>query len=223
MTSTKLCVVAGAGPGMGYAIARTFARNGFDIALLARRQPELDVAAANLETLGIRAQGFAADLTEPADIARAFTAIRASLGNASVMVHNASVMRQIPAMEIDPLVFARDVSLCVNGALVCAQQVYPAMKAARAGTMLFTGGGLALHPEFGAGISALTAGKCALRGLILALAKELQPDSIKVATVTIAGAVTPGTPFDPDLIAAHYWALHNNPNPPAEVVFDGKS
>jgi NAD(P)-dependent dehydrogenase (short-subunit alcohol dehydrogenase family) len=72
------------------------------------------------------------------------------------------------------------------------------------GTILFTGGGLALCPEYGAGVSSLAAGKSALRGFTYALAKEVAPEA---ATVTIAGTVKPGTSFDPYQIAEVYWAL----------------
>ena len=98
------------------------------------------------------------------------------------------------------------------------------MRAAGRGTLLFTGGGLALYPEYGAGVSSLAAGKAGLRAFAFALAKELAPEGIHVATVTIAGTVKPGTAFDPDRIAEEYWALHAQPADSwsVERVFDGK-
>jgi len=40
------------------------------------------------------------------------------------------------------------------------------------------------------------------------LADELKADGIHIATVTICGAIAPGTKFDPAAIAAVYWQLH---------------
>ena len=95
----------------------------------------------------------------------------------------------------------------------------------RPGSILFTGGGLALYPEYGANASSLTAGKSALRGLTYAMAKELEPEGIHVATVTIAGTVAEGTAFAPDTIAECYWALHQQPKAQwsTEIVFNGQS
>jgi NAD(P)-dependent dehydrogenase (short-subunit alcohol dehydrogenase family) len=154
---------------------------------------------------------------------RAFEDIRAAHGDADVLVYNGARWHERPAMELDPADFTWDLALCATGALVCAQAVYPAMAAAGRGTMLLTGGGLALNPQFGAGVASLTAGKSALRGLAYALAGELAPSGVHVATVTVAGTIQPGSPFDPDLIAERYWALHAEPRGSwsTEVAFTG--
>ncbi len=219
----KLCVVAGAGPGMGLAIARRFALEGFDLALLARNASALDAAVQALSRTGVRAISVAVDLASPDDVSRAFAVIRDTLGDPSVMVYNAARWQTVPAMTIDPGTFTADLSLSITGALACAQQVVPAMREASVGSLIFTGGGLALYPQYGAGMASLTAGKAGLRAMVYALNGELQPDGIRVATVTIAGTVAPGTAFDPDLIANTFWSLHADPSGPVEIVFDGKA
>jgi len=80
------------------------------------------------------------------------------------------------------------------------------MRASGKGTILFTGGGLALHPN--PQVASLSVGKAAIRNLAYSLGAELELEGIQVATVTIAGYVKPGTHFDPDLIAETYWQLH---------------
>lgn len=80
------------------------------------------------------------------------------------------------------------------------------MKEAKRGTLLFTGGGLALDPL--ANFASVSLGKAALRNLVFSLAQELTPAGIHVATVTICGMVRPGTHFDPDTIAQSFLALH---------------
>ena len=221
---TRVAIIAAVGPGMGAAIARRFAREGYAIGLIARDAARLAEHAADLERFGVPVATAPADLCDLAALKAAFDTLHATLGPATVLVYNGARWHQQPAMTLDPMVFNWDVALSATGALASAQHVYPAMKAAGTGTILFTGGGLALYPEYGAGVASLTAGKSALRGLTHALAKELAPEGIHVATVTIAGTVAPGTPFDPDLIAEDYWRLHTQA--PAdwqvETVFDGK-
>jgi NAD(P)-dependent dehydrogenase (short-subunit alcohol dehydrogenase family) len=219
-----IAIIAAAGPGMGTAIARRFAREGYAMGLIARDAARLKDHAAELAPLGVPVATASGDLCDLASLKAAFDSLHGTLGPASVLVYNGARWHEQAAMTLDPMVFNWDVALSATGALASAQHVYPLMKAAGAGTILFTGGGLALHPEYGAGVASLTAGKSALRGLTYALAKELAPEGIHVATVTIAGTVAPGTPFDPDRIADHYWRLHAQA--PAdwqvEVVFDGK-
>lgn len=220
----KLCIVAAAGPGMGLAIAHRFAREGYDLALIARDAGALAGLEREVAKEGVTAKGYVLDLCDLGTLKSTFARIRAEQGPAEVLVYNGGAWHEAPAMQLDPDLFSRDLMLCITGALACAQAVYPDMKAAGRGTLLFTGGGLALHPEHGAGVSSLTAGKAGLRGFTYALARELAPDGIHVATVTIAGTVKPGTAFDPDRIADQYWALHAQPADgwSVEKVFDGK-
>jgi NAD(P)-dependent dehydrogenase (short-subunit alcohol dehydrogenase family) len=107
---------------------------------------------------------------------------------------------------LDAALLLDDMRVNVAGALVAAQQVLPHMRAQRRGTILFTGGGLALAPA--PPYAALAAGKAALRNLCYSMGAEVEPDGVHVATVTIAGFVQPGSHFDPDRIAEAYWTLH---------------
>jgi short-subunit dehydrogenase len=206
---------------MGYAIARRFAREGFDIALMARNAQALARAAADLRQLGVRAQGFSADLSRPADIVRACADVRAAMGDADVMVYNASRWNAVPAMAFDPDEFNADLSLNITGALVCAQQAHPAMRARGGGSLLFTGGGLALQPHTGAGVASLTAGKAGLRALVSALHAELAGQGLRIGMVTITGSVAAGTAFDPDTIAESFWQMHTDGLAPVEIIFAG--
>jgi NAD(P)-dependent dehydrogenase (short-subunit alcohol dehydrogenase family) len=212
----RLAVIAAAGPGMGLAVARRFAREGFDLALIAR-----DAAALERHAAPLPARAYSADLTEEASVRDTFARIAAEQGGAEVLVFNAGAWHEGPAMATPPAAFHRDLMLCATAALACAQAVHPAMRERGRGTMLFTGGGLALRPEYGRGVASLTAGKSALRGLVHAMAAELAEDGIRAGTITIAGMVKPGTAFDPDRIAELYWRFHAGEITAVETVFDG--
>lgn len=219
----KVAIIAGVGPGMGIAIARPFAGEGYDIGLVARGRARLDAYASELSEMGVVATAESADLCDLDSLKGAFERIRNRIGAATVLVYNGARWHEQRAMEIDPMIFHADIALCCTAALAAAQPVYPDMKAAGAGSILFTGGGLALYPQYGAKVSSLTAGKSALRGLAYAMAKELEPEGIHVATVTIAGTVAENTAFAPNLIAERYWELHRQPKGSwnVESVFDG--
>ena len=207
------CVVIGFGPGLGAAIARRFAAEGFGVTGLAR-DPERHAGLAgpniNLAT---------ADAGDPSSLAAALA------GGAEVLVYNAyraSIAMPGPS-ALAPADLAADLAVNVTGALAAVRAVLPGMRAAGRGSLLLTGGGLALSPTNWLPAASLAVGKAGLRSLALTLHAELAPEGIHAATVTVDGPVAAGTPFDPDRIAETFWQLHRDPPGAfrAEVIFRG--
>ncbi|HMR63289.1 MAG TPA: SDR family NAD(P)-dependent oxidoreductase [Anaerolineae bacterium] len=207
--SPKICVVVGAGPGLGLAVARRFGLEGYHLALVARRAEALAEYVTEFGQAGLKAQAVAADAADFASLRWAMAHIQEQWGDPEVLVYNPVAIHGGQPSTLDPDDLIADFRVNVAGALVCAQAVIPAMKAAQRGTLLFTGGGLALNPY--PDYASLAVGKAGLRNLAYSLGAELAPDGIQVATVTIAGFIQPGTHFDPALIAEKYWALHQQP------------
>lgn len=215
-----LAIIAGAGPGIGAATARAFTAEGYAVALLARRRDALEALASGLPG----ASTWQVDLGDHKAVTSVIMSIIAEHGAPAVLHYNAAAWHEADPLTLDPSVFTADLSLCATGALAAVQAVAPAMQVKGAGTLLFTGGGLALYPEYGGDVVSLTAGKAAMRAMVLALAPKLAALGIHAATVTVAGTVAPGTPLDPDVIAATFMALHKQAREEwqFEVVFDGK-
>ncbi len=203
------CVIVGAGPGVSQAVAQRFGREGYRLALVARRAGSLTGLTDALRNLGIAAHAFTADAGDFGALRAAFALIRSQMGEVDVLVHNAAAGAAGMPSQVDPERLVADLRVSVVAALVAAQEVIPAMQARGRGTILFTGGGLALNPWPQA--ASLAIGKAGLRNLTYSLGAELEPSGIHVGTVTIAGPVQPGTHFDPDLIAEVYWQLHSQP------------
>ncbi len=214
-------IIIGYGSGVSGAVAEAFAGEGYPLALIARDAAKLDAAVSAFVARGINAQGFAADAGDAASLTNALDAIRGAHGDAEVLLYNAAYWRPGPVLDTTPESFDEDFRVCVTGALVAACALAPAMIAARRGTLLLTGGGLALYPSPQA--PSLSVGKAGIRALALMLAEELAPKGIRVGTVTIAGQVEPGTAFAPEKIAEAFLLLHRGqPDPKtAEVVFTG--
>ena len=95
----------------------------------------------------------------------------------------------------------------VVGAITAATHLAPQMVQHGTGTIIITGGMPEPRPE----ATSLSLGKAGVRALAKLLAAAYGPAGLHVATVTIAGAVAPGTGFDPDDIAEHYWRLYTQP------------
>jgi short-subunit dehydrogenase len=82
------------------------------------------------------------------------------------------------------------------------------MSARGSGTVLLTGGGLALEPS--PEYLSLSIGKAGIRTLALSLFESLKEKGIHVATVTVAALVSPGSK-DATAVAEHFWQLHSQP------------
>lgn len=205
--SDKICTLVGIGPGLGMAIAKKFGSEGYQIAMIARRSDAIDQYKNILNEQEIKAQGFSADASNTESLVNAFEKIQQTIGKSEVLIYNAAALKQGYPMSITAEDLVQDFKVNVAGALTCVQQVTPYMKEQKQGTILLTGGGFGLdpYPQF----ASLSVGKAAIRNLCFSLAKELEPDGIHVATVTICGVIKPNTQFDPDLIAQAYWKLHN--------------
>jgi short-subunit dehydrogenase len=82
---SKTIAVLGAGTGLGVSMARRFGREGFRVALVARRRDRLDALAAQLADEGIESAAFTADLADPVQIPALVGEIRESLGRIDVV------------------------------------------------------------------------------------------------------------------------------------------
>lgn len=204
-----VCMVVGAGPGVGLAVSRRFAREGFTPVLLARRADNLSSLVATLEGEGHSPHAYAATATDEFQLNAALHQIEGDLGGVDVLVYNAAAVRQAAPSQLAPDNFLADLRAGVVGALVCAQAVLPGMRTRGRGTLLFTGGGYAFEPM--ASFASLGVEKAALRNLAFSLFQELAPEGIHAATVTIGGMVGSSERFAADAIAEAYWTLHAQP------------
>ncbi|GIV34865.1 MAG: short-chain dehydrogenase [Chitinophagales bacterium] len=201
-----ICTIVGMGPGVSYAVAKRFAREGFAIAMIARNAAKLDNYRQQMQAAGFEAYGFPADAADFTQLASAFRHLKSQLGNIEVLVYNVSIFREAAPTQLNPDVLVEDFKADAAGLLVAVQQVVDTMRSRKQGTILITGGGQALQPYYL--LSSLAAGKAALRALSYCLHDELRSYGIRVATITINGQVSPGGRFDPDRISETYWELY---------------
>ncbi len=204
---SNVCLIVGAGPGIGQSCAVTFAREGYDVAVASRRLDRVKpIATIIAETTGRRARAYAADAGDAASLGLLVESVRADLGDPDVVIFNVADDHHGRPLQVSAEHWVEDYRVNVGGALTLAQLVAPAMKQRGRGTLLLTGGGFAHEPS--AAFASLSASKAALRSLTFSLAQELGNDGIHVATVTVYGVVQTGTAFDPNRIAQHFVALH---------------
>jgi NAD(P)-dependent dehydrogenase (short-subunit alcohol dehydrogenase family) len=214
----KVAAILGVGPGLGAAVARRFAREGFAAALMARNEDGLSGIRQEIEEDGGAALSISADATDPASVEVAFGRVRDEVGDPEVFVYNAGAFQMGGVLEIPPERFDECFRANCAGAFYAAQQVLPAMVEAGRGTILLTGATASLRGS--ARFSALAVGKFGLRALSQSMAREFGPQGIHVAHVVIDGQInTPSmrerspdreehTMLSPEAIAETYWRLH---------------
>lgn len=198
-------VIVGAGPLIGRAVARRFAKEGLPVAVVARGGA--DAVVDDVRADGGTARGYRADATDEAALRGALDAVVRDHGVPDVLVYNAAVIRADRVGELDARGLLDTLAVNVVGAAVAAAHLGPRMAARGSGSILVTGG----MPDPKADYASLSLGKAGVRTLVALLAEEYGPAGVHAATVTVADAVVPGTAYDPDLIAEAYWDLHNQP------------
>src|SRR4051794_4459672 len=211
-------IVIGAGPGLGMAVARAFAAEGHSVALLSRDRERIERDAAELSEAGQTVKAYAADAGEAGNLTEALNRAIDELGPPEVLAYNAAGLLPGKPTELSTDEWNRRLAVNISGAKVATDLILPRLRDSH-GSLLFTGGRLALRPS--PDYTALSVGKAGLRAYALALFEDQRDNGVHAATVTIAGYIgQPG--FEADAIAQRYIALHQQPRDEwvAEVVVD---
>jgi NAD(P)-dependent dehydrogenase (short-subunit alcohol dehydrogenase family) len=178
-----VCVVVGVGPGNGAAFARRFGKEGYRVAMLSRTT-ELGAELAK-EIPGSKA--YACDVADAASVERAFDAVRADLGDPSVMIYNAGTGVWGNLDEVTAEAFEASWRVNALGAFLTSKQVAPAMKKAGRGNIVFIGATASRR-----GVPRTTAfapAKAAQRSLAEAMARYLWPSGVHVSLIVLDGVV----------------------------------
>jgi NAD(P)-dependent dehydrogenase (short-subunit alcohol dehydrogenase family) len=211
----------GASAGLGAAVARRFAREGFAAAVTGRTAARLEGVVREIREAGGEAQAFPGDVSRESDVVAMAERVSA-LGPLEVAVFNAAGAVRAPSLEISAEAFEEALRTTVVGGFVFAREAVRRFLPARRGTLLFTGATASLRgrPPF----AAFAASKAALRSVSQTLAREFGPQGIHVAHVVIDGGIDgervrtrAGAGVDPEGllgladIADVYWHLHAQP------------
>jgi short-subunit dehydrogenase len=204
----KTFLSIGAGPGMGFATAERFAKEGFQIVLAARNAVKTQQLADKLKSKGYKAEVRTVDSSDPEGVAKLVAEVEKQHGSIDVLHYNAASMRKATLAEQPRNTFVSDLAVNISGALVAAQAAAPKMEERKSGTILLTGGGFALAPS--PDYLSLSIGKAGIRALAHGLFEPFRAKGIHVATVTVAALVSPESK-EAESVAEHFWHLYSQP------------
>ena len=206
MANQRTLLTIGAGPGMGLSTAERFAQEGWHVVLAARDKSSLQQQVDTLKSKGVMATAHSVNAADAEDIAALIKRVHADSGAIDALHYNAASMREASILEQPRDTFASDLMVNIGGALVAVQAVAPLMFERGEGSILLTGGGFALNPQFD--FLSLSIGKAGIRALAQGLFEQFKSKGVHVATVTVSATVTPGSP-EAKAVADHFWALQN--------------
>jgi NADP-dependent 3-hydroxy acid dehydrogenase YdfG len=196
-------VIVGAGPGLGLSIAKIFGKNGFQVALMARRKESLDQMVASLKSLEIESLGFVADVRDEQSIIKAFSAVKNKYGSVDILEYSPISMEFIPPSQVTTEIAKRTFEFQVLGAIASVQQVLPDMLKNKNGAILMTGGGSSINPM--PLIGSLSPMAAALRNYAYILNQELAYKGIYAGTITVCCQIVPELA---EQIATLYWDMY---------------
>lgn len=179
----RVCVVTGAGPGTGAALARRFAEDGYRVALLARDAGRIEKLAAELPG----AAAFPVDVADLGALRETLGRVRSRLGAPSVLLHNAVAGGFGTFESVTAEAFEQRFRVNVTSLLVLAQELTPAMIEAGRGAIVVTGNTSAWRGK--AAFAGFAPTKAAQRVLAESLARTLGPKGVHVAYVVIDAVI----------------------------------
>lgn len=220
----KAALIVGAGDATGAAIARAFAAEGYVACVnrRARNADQLEALAASIRTLGHAARAFPGDARLEDEVVAMIDTIEADIGPIEVAVFNIGANVRFGVRETTAQVYRKVWEMAAFAGFLMGREVARHMVPRGKGTIIFTGATASLRG--GAGFSAFSGAKAALRMLAQSMARELGPQGIHVAHSIIDGGIDTEfvrglrPDFDdlkakdgvlsPDAIAEAYVALH---------------
>jgi NAD(P)-dependent dehydrogenase (short-subunit alcohol dehydrogenase family) len=189
-TSDGTLVVTGASRGIGAAIAKLGAEQGFSVAVnFATGKAEATVIAEQIVSAGGRACAIQADVAREEDVIRLFATAERELGPIKALVNNAAITGGFARVDsITAATLAQVMAVNITGSILCAREAVRRMSTRHGGT----GGAIvnissrAAHTGSAGEWVHYAASKGAIDSFTIGLAREVATERIRV------NAVAPG-------------------------------
>jgi len=189
----RVCVVTGAGSGIGAGTAQALAEAGCRVAVLDRDEAAARAVVDKILAAGGDAIAVVVDVADPASVAAAAARVQQALGLCQVLVNNAAVQAvPTPLMELQLKDWNGLLAVNLTGALLCAQAFGAQMIAGACGGAIINVASVGADHAW-AHSAAYGVGKAGLVLLTRQLALELAPHGIRCNAIKPGLVQTPAT------------------------------
>ena len=193
MATNRVAIVTGASTGIGKAVALALLKEGYSVALAARRQEMLDEAVRE-SGAGNRAIAVPTDVSKPESIKALFAKVKETFGRLDVLFNNAGM--GAPAIPMEDLTLEQwqnVVNANLTGSFLCAQEAIRIMKAQDPkGGRIINNGSISAHAPRPYS-AAYTSTKHAITGLTKSISLDNRQHDIACSQIDIGNAATPMT------------------------------
>jgi NAD(P)-dependent dehydrogenase (short-subunit alcohol dehydrogenase family) len=186
--SKEVCLVTGAGTGIGAGIAERFARAGARVAACGRREAPLKDTVEKINRQGGEAMAVPGDVSKEADVDHLLVEIERAYGPISILVNNAGVPGGGEIHKHSIETWDRVIAINLRGPFLLSRAVLPAMRAAGHGHILNISSEAGLEHYSGSGAYGVS--KHALNALSEFIQTENQDFGIRVDTICPGMVVT---------------------------------
>jgi len=183
----KTLFITGASRGIGLAIGRRAARDGANVAIVAKTDkvnPKLEgtvfTAAEEIERAGGKALPIVCDIRDEAQVHAAAAKTAETFGSIDICVNNASAISLTPIAETDPKRFDLMFGINTRGTFVATQACLPFLKKSGNPHVLMMSPPLDMKPQWFSGHVAYSIAKYGMSLCVLGLAEELKPAGVGV-------------------------------------------
>lgn len=180
---SKVAIVTGASRGIGAAVGRRLARDGFTVVInYAGDVAAAEALARDIDASGGRALAAQADVSDPVAVRQLFDSAESAFGGVDVLVNNAGIMQLANLADADDGMFDRQIAVNLKGSFNTLREASTRLRAG--GRIINFSSSVVGLLQPGYGIYAAT--KAAVEAMTSVLAKELRGRNISV------NAVAPG-------------------------------
>lgn len=185
----KVCVVTGAGGGIGRSIAQRFAFHGAKVALVDRDLAAANEVADRLRATGATVAAIACDISDKASVEAAAALVESELGGTQVLVNNAALVRNGLLSDLALDDWNAVIGVNLTGFFLCSQIFRRQLQAAGGGTIVHIASISGTVPQPNSG--AYSVSKAGVLMLSRHLALEWGGDGIRSNVVSPAMVITP--------------------------------
>lgn len=187
-TCARVALLTGASGGIGAAIARRLAEEGFCLALCGRNEEKLAAVRASIPASDEKILLLPGDLTDEAYQAACFSAVQAHFGGLDVLINCAGMAQNEPFETIRPEAFDAIMTLNCRVPFFMCQRALPLLRQSAAASIINIAS-VTAHKGY-VQQSAYAASKHALAGFTKALAAEVYQQGIRVHLISPGGVFT---------------------------------